>query len=94
MFIGFIGLAKPLLKKFNHVMIISISTFIAGVIKYLFHFLSGVLFWPEFPGQPLLERVGYSLVYNGGYMIPTIIICTVISVLLSVKFKDLYLKTE
>lgn len=90
MLVGFVGLAKPLIKKINIVLVVPIATIIAGLIKYFCHFLSGVLYWPQFENQPLLERVVYSLTYNGGYMIPTIIVCSVASFLLVLKFKNLF----
>jgi thiamine transporter len=91
MLVGLVGLAKPLIKKINLVLVVTISTVIGGLLKYLSHFLSGILYWPEFPEQPFLERVIYSLVYNGGYMIPTIIVCGVTSFLLALKFKKLFI---
>ena len=89
MLVGLVGLIKPLIKN-NFVLVISLATLVGGLLKYLCHFISGVLFWPEFPNQPIGERVIFSLVYNGSYMIPTIIVCVVVSVLISIKFKDLF----
>ena len=91
MLVGLVGLAKPLITKFKPVLVVTLSTVVGGLLKYFSHFLSGVLYWPEFLEQPFLERVGYSLVYNGGYMIPTIIICGVVAFLLSLKFKKIFL---
>ena len=91
MIIGLVGLTKPLLKRINHILVITITTVLAGILKYFCHFLSGVLYWPQFDNQPLIERVVYSLGYNGGYMIPTIIISGVISFLLAFKFKKLFI---
>ncbi len=94
MLVGLVGLAKPLIKKLNPVLVITVSTVVGGLLKYLSHFLSGVLYWPEFPGQPFLDRVGYSLAYNGGYMIPTIILCGVLAFFLAFKFKKIFLLDE
>lgn len=60
-----------------------IGSALGGVLKFLSHFLAGVLFWQnfDFVGGPAV----YSLVYNGGYMLPNIIICTVILVILCIK---------
>lgn len=91
MLVGLVGLAKPLLKKYNTTLIVTASTLIAGLIKYFCHFLSGVLYWPQYDSQPFFERVIYSVGYNGGYMIPTIIVCCIISFLLALKFKDLFI---
>ena len=91
MLVGAIGLFKPLIKKININVLIPIATFVAGLLKYLSHFLSGILFWPQFPNQPLGDRIAYSLVYNGGFMIPTIVVTVILSVVLVLKFKKLFL---
>ena len=87
--VGLVGLAKPLFKNFNIMYTVTISTFVAGLMKYLSHFLSGVLYWPQFPNQPFGERLIYSLIYNGSYMLPTILLCTIVMFIVSAKFKDL-----
>ena len=94
MVIGIVALAKPLIKRFNYTLVITISTVIGGLLKFILHFLSGILYWPEFPGQPILERSVYSLVYNGGYMLPSIIISALIISLMAIKFKQLFLLEE
>ncbi|MBE6137511.1 MAG: energy-coupled thiamine transporter ThiT [Erysipelotrichaceae bacterium] len=52
-----------------------------GLLKYLSHFLAGVWFWP---GE--MWGVGgslYSLLYNGLYCIPNIIICTALMLIIA-----------
>ena len=88
--VGIVGIFKPLVNKFDYKIVILVASLIGGVGKFLIHFLSGILLWPEFPGQPILERSIYSLTYNGTYMFPTIIACSVISFLLSFKFKEIF----
>lgn len=55
---------------------------VATTLRYICHIISGIVIWgiyaPE--GQPVWL---YSVVYNGGYMIPEIIITTVVLALLS-----------
>ena len=75
---GLVGLFKPLSKKLNISIVVAISTVVGGLAKFLVHFISGVLLWPEFPNQPYLERCVYSFTYNGTYMFPTIIACFVV----------------
>ncbi len=63
-----------------------IGTTIGGVFKLLSHYLAGVIFWssscPEdFIGGPAV----FSLVYNGGYMIPNIIINAILLCVLAIK---------
>ena len=84
---GLCGLFKPLIKRIDFKIVITIATFCGGIAKFIVHFLSGVILWPEFPGQPILERCIYSLTYNGSYMFPTIIVCSIITFLISLKFK-------
>ena len=91
MFIGLVGFLKPLCKKIKSRYVILIATILGGIIKYLSHFLSGVLFWPEFPNQPMLERCVYSIAYNGSYMLPTIIISSIIMFLISMNYEKLFL---
>jgi thiamine transporter len=94
MLVGLVGLFKPLVKKCGSFVIILISIFTAGFLKFTSHFLSGVLFWPEFPNQPFLDRCIYSLLYNGSYMLPTTIICCVIGLILVKTYKKMFLIEE
>lgn len=65
------------------VLFLSLGTFLGGTLKFLAHFISGVVFFTNFnfPGGPVL----YSIVYNGAYMLPNIIINLVILVVLALK---------
>lgn len=72
--------AKPL--SANHPLIgAGVGAVAVTFMRYLCHIASGILIWgiyaPE--GQPVWL---YSIVYNGSYMIPEIIITTVATVLL------------
>lgn len=60
-----------------------VSAAIVTFLRYICHFLSGIILWGSYApeGQAVWY---YSLVYNGGYMVPEIIINTVIVGLLSV----------
>ena len=62
------------------------GTITGGFLKFLAHFIAGVVFWgssaPEgFPGGPFV----YSLAYNGAYMLPNIIINLLILLLIFAK---------
>ena len=69
---------KPFKNKTARV---AVGAFSVMAIRYLCHFLSGILIWgssaPE--GTPVWI---YSLSYNGSYMIPEIIITTIVSAIL------------
>ena len=93
MLVGFVGLIKPLIKKSLTTSLL-VATLIGGLIKYASHFTSGLLFWPQFDNQPYSERIVYSLVYNGSYMIPTIVVCSIAIIFISLKFKDLFIVKE
>ncbi len=57
-----------------------LSSFIVTLLRYVCHIISGVLIWGVYAeGQSVLI---YSLVYNGTYMIPEIIISTVVTTLI------------
>lgn len=71
-------------KKFSA----PLSAFIVTTLRYICHILSGILIWGVYAeeGQTVLA---YSLIYNGTYMIPEIIITTVVT---AVIFKVSVLK--
>ncbi len=86
--VGFAGLfAKPVqnaLISQNKGKLLAYSiagTVVGGLLRYFIHFISGITFFAQWapPGQPIWL---YSLTYNGGYMIPSIIITAVIVYLL------------
>ena len=58
-----------------------LSAFIVTLLRYLCHILSGILIWGVYAeeGQSVLA---YSLIYNGSYMIPEIIITTIVTALI------------
>ncbi len=60
---------------------ISVSAAIVTTLRYVCHILSGILIWGVYAeeGQSVLS---YSLIYNGTYMIPEIIITTVVTALI------------
>ena len=58
-----------------------LAGFIVTTLRYVCHILSGVLIWGVYAeeGQTVLA---YSLIYNGTYMIPEIIITTIVTALI------------
>ncbi len=59
-----------------------VSAAIVTSLRFVCHFISGILLWGSYApeGQSVYY---YSLLYNGGYMVPEIVITTVIVALLS-----------
>jgi len=59
---------------------------IAIALRFVMHFLSGVVIWESFgelwEGFSTDSTVIYSLFYNGSYMLPELVITTVVAVIL------------
>ena len=68
-FLGFAGFSKKNLQW---------ASVFGCLARFLSHFTSGIIFWGEYApaGQPVAL---YSLLYNGSYMLPEMIICLVLS---------------
>lgn len=82
--LGLGGLFKNKIK--NNVLAISLGSALATLIRFICHFISGVTVWKEYAeGAPVVE---YSLKYNGGYMLPELII-TLVGVIVIAGIFDL-----
>jgi len=57
------------------------SAFVVTTLRYVCHIVSGVLIWGVYAeeGQSVMA---YSLIYNGTYMVPEIIISTVVTAII------------
>lgn len=78
--LGTAALFVPMFK--NHRLVgYGVGAAVVNLLRLVCSFLSGVLLWGEYApeGQPVWL---YSLVYNGGYMIPNAIVAAVALVLL------------
>ena len=58
----------------------AVGTFMAGFLRFLCSFLSGVLIWGNLTDG--LPAWTYSLTYNGSYMLPETLLTMVAAVLL------------
>ena len=68
-----------------------VGVVVGGTGRFISHFVSGVVYFASY-APPHVSSVVYSLVYNGTYMIPSIIICAiVISILQKSKRLDIYI---
>ena len=65
-----------------------ISAFVVTSLRYACHIVSGILIWGVYAGEGQSVLM-YSLVYNGTYMVPEIIISTVVT---AIVFKSNNLK--
>ncbi|HJB25139.1 MAG TPA: energy-coupled thiamine transporter ThiT [Firmicutes bacterium] len=81
-----IGLSCVFSHGWKHRLLgIGVGTAIAGLIRYLCSFLSGILLWGQYAPEDMPVWL-YSLTYNGSYMIPEIILTVIVVVLIMKKF--------
>ncbi len=68
-------------RKGSMIAAIVIGTVIGGTLRFIIHFLGGIVFFGAYApaNQPVWL---YSLVYNASYMIPSIILCSVVASIL------------
>ncbi|MFC5591930.1 energy-coupled thiamine transporter ThiT [Sporosarcina soli] len=79
--LGWLLYSKKTGQKGSMVTAIVIGTVIGGALRYLIHFIGGIVFFGSYApeGQPVWI---YSLVYNGSYMVPSIILSAVVASIL------------
>jgi thiamine transporter len=75
--------------KKQKILALVIGSVIGGFLKYLCHFLSGVIFWPD-DLWGVGGSVAYSLLYNGAYMLPSIILSTALLIVLYLRVPMLF----
>ncbi|HWK22128.1 MAG TPA: energy-coupled thiamine transporter ThiT [Ureibacillus sp.] len=85
-----VGLAgvfrKPILQaanddnKKNIVLYITLGIILGGLLRYAAHSLAGAVFFSEYAGDQNVWL--YTLLYNGSYMIPAIILTAIVGSLL------------
>lgn len=64
----------------NRVASVAVGSVVAGLLRYLCSFLSGILIWGGYAPEDMPVWL-YSLTYNGSYMIPEIILTAIAAVL-------------
>ncbi len=63
---------------------------VGGLARFFSHFISGIVYFSEYAGE--MSPIVYSAVYNGTYIIPSIIICAIIiGILQKSKTLNIYL---
>ena len=70
-------------SKKKRIFLLAIGSLFAGLGKFFLHFLAGILFWKNFDFKG--GYVLYSLVYNGAYMLPNIIIAIIVIIIVFLK---------
>lgn len=73
--LGFAGLFYDMFGKKKYAM--PVSAFIVTFLRFICHFLSGIVIWGVYANEGQ-SVAAYSLIYNGGYMLPEIIITTAV----------------
>ncbi len=78
------GLAKVFADRFGDKRLIgyAVGSAAVGVIRFLCSFASGIILWDSYAPEGMHVWV-YSLIYNGGYMLPNTVIITILIVFLS-----------
>lgn len=71
-------------KRFS----IPLSAAIVMLFRFICHFLSGILIWSVYAPEGMNIWV-YSLLYNGGYMLPEIVISTIVLCMLIVPIEKI-----
>lgn len=84
--VGLAGLLRPLVlhakTAAERALYITIGTIFGGLVRYFAHALAGYIFFAEYAGDQ--NVLVYTIVYNGSYMVPAIILTAlVVSLLLS-----------
>ena len=69
----------------------AVGSVAVGVIRFLCSFASGVILWGSYAPEGMNVWV-YSLVYNGGYMLPNTVIVTILTVALTAALDPLTLR--
>lgn len=74
----------------KRVFAIVIGCVCGGLLKYFVHVAAGIIFWLGDGSSSFLGSANnthlYSWVYNGAYCIPNIVLCTIIMVILGIKY--------
>ncbi len=78
------GMANLFAKLFGQKRLVgyAVGSAAVGVIRFLCSYASGVILWETYTPEGMSVWV-YSLVYNGGYMLPNTIIITILIVFLT-----------
>ena len=77
-----VGLAPVFAKLFkNRLVGVGFATFMVCFIRFISHFISGATIWGDFTNGAK-GAILFSISYNGSYMLPIAIVCTVANVVI------------
>lgn len=88
-----IGLAAVFRKAAkNQLVALGGGILLVSALRFLCHFVSGWMIWDAlWPNDKGLSGAAYSLIYNGGYMLPETLVALVIALLLFVPLRRYWL---
>lgn len=91
-----IGLAAVFRSRVkNKMLALGAGVVLVCALRFLCHFLSGWLIWDAlWPNDKGLSGIYYSLLYNGGYMLPETLIALVIALALFVPLRRYWLAED
>ncbi len=87
------GLAPLFARPFGQKRVLgyAVGSAAVGVLRFLCSFASGVILWDSYAPDGMNVWL-YSLVYNGGYMLPNTVLITLLTVALSLALDPLTLR--
>lgn len=101
---GFAGLFALAYKKNSdslskRILFVSLGALVGGLLKFLSHYLSGVLFWGDDAsafawGLSSLSKWSYSFIYNIAYMGPCILLSGGILVFIAAKYPKFFVVND
>lgn len=87
---GLAGVFKNMVKNWPAALAGGIV--LAGALRFICHFISGWIIWDAlWPNELGMSAPLYSLTYNGGYMLPDVLIAVTIALLLFAPLKRYWL---
>ncbi len=87
---GLGGVFRSLIK--NKPAALASGIVLAGALRFICHFVSGWLIWHAlWPNDKGLSGAMYSLIYNGGYLLPDVLIALALGLLLFLPLKEFWL---
>lgn len=89
--VGVAGFIFVINKKSSVWFAVGIS--VAMLVRYFFHWFAGITIWSVYLDPDVPVALG-SLLYNGTYMIPSLIITAILGVVLHITLKEQLLETE
>jgi len=91
--IGLAAAPRRIIK--NELVALGAGVVMVCALRFLCHFISGWLIWNAlWPNDKGLSGMVYSLLYNGGYMLPETLIALVIGILLFMPLRRFWLGAD